>query len=60
MNQTTPEVIVVTGETAGIDRATAQQFTKCGARIALLAKDEERLEANRLKVEQFGGNNRHH
>jgi short-subunit dehydrogenase len=49
------EVVVITGATAGIGRATARLFAKRGAHIALLARDEERLETTRQEVEQLGG-----
>jgi NADP-dependent 3-hydroxy acid dehydrogenase YdfG len=41
------EVVVVTGASAGIGRAAVQQFARAGARIALIARDPERLEAAR-------------
>ena len=37
------EVIVITGASGGIGRATAQAFAKPGARIALLARGEPRV-----------------
>ncbi|HJW57254.1 MAG TPA: SDR family oxidoreductase [Burkholderiaceae bacterium] len=50
-----PEVVVITGATAGIGRAAVQEFARHGASIALLARDHERLEAARAEVEQLGG-----
>jgi NADP-dependent 3-hydroxy acid dehydrogenase YdfG len=50
-----PEVVIITGATAGIGRATARLFAQQGAHIALLAREEERLEATRREVEQLGG-----
>jgi NAD(P)-dependent dehydrogenase (short-subunit alcohol dehydrogenase family) len=55
MKRLAPEVVVITGATAGIGRATAQTFARHGALIALLARDDERLEATRLEVERLGG-----
>jgi short-subunit dehydrogenase len=49
------EVVVITGATAGIGRATARLFAQQGASIGLLARDEERLEATRREVEELGG-----
>ena len=38
---------MVTGATAGVGRAIVEEFARHGARIALLARGEERLEATR-------------
>ena len=46
--------VVITGGTAGIGRATARRFAQDGARIALLARDSDRLEATRKELEQYG------
>ncbi|MBW3603466.1 MAG: SDR family oxidoreductase [Actinobacteria bacterium] len=46
--------VVITGGTAGIGRATARRFAQDGARIALLARDSDRLEAARKELEQLG------
>jgi NAD(P)-dependent dehydrogenase (short-subunit alcohol dehydrogenase family) len=48
------EVVVVTGASAGIGRATVRQFARSGARIALVARDPERLEAARAEAERLG------
>ncbi len=55
MKNKKPEIVVITGASAGIGRATARAFAGRGAHIALLARDEERLEATRQEVEQLGG-----
>src|SRR4029079_965068 len=39
------EVVVITGASAGIGRATAQAFAKRGAKIALIARGRGGLEA---------------
>ncbi len=50
-----PEVVVITGASAGVGRATARAFAKRGARIGLIARDRERLEAAKRDVEELGG-----
>lgn len=40
-----PRVVVVTGASAGVGRATVRRFARDGGRIALLARDPTRLEA---------------
>jgi NAD(P)-dependent dehydrogenase (short-subunit alcohol dehydrogenase family) len=49
------EVVMITGASAGIGRAAAQAFAKRGAKIGLLARDRQRLEAARAEVEALGG-----
>ena len=50
-----PEVVVVTGASAGIGRATALAFARRGAYIGLLARGQAGLEAARQEVEALGG-----
>jgi short-subunit dehydrogenase len=50
-----PEVVVITGASAGNGRATARLFAKDGARIGLLARGREGLEGARRDVEALGG-----
>jgi NAD(P)-dependent dehydrogenase (short-subunit alcohol dehydrogenase family) len=54
MNDTS-EVVVVTGASAGVGRATVQKFAKKGAHLALLARGRDGLEAARKEVKQLGG-----
>jgi len=49
------EVVVITGASAGIGRATAHAFAKQGACIGLLARSREGLEAAQKEVEALGG-----
>ena len=48
-------VIVVTGASGGIGRATAKLFAERGATLALLARGEEGLHGARQEVEALGG-----
>lgn len=49
------KVVVITGASAGVGRATARRFAKDGAQIALLARGRDGLEAAQKEVEEFGG-----
>ena len=49
------KVVVVTGASAGVGRATARAFGKRGDRVALLARGEDGLEGARDEVESVGG-----
>jgi NAD(P)-dependent dehydrogenase (short-subunit alcohol dehydrogenase family) len=48
-------VVVVTGESAGVGRATARAFGRRGDRVALLARGEEGLRDACQEVESAGG-----
>ncbi|MGH7231824.1 MAG: SDR family oxidoreductase, partial [Nitrospiraceae bacterium] len=50
-----PEVVVVTGASAGVGRATVRAFAKQGSHIGLLARGREGLEGARREVEEVGG-----
>jgi len=50
-----PEVVVVTGASAGVGRATARAFAKQGAHLGLIARGREGLEGARADVEKQGG-----
>jgi NAD(P)-dependent dehydrogenase (short-subunit alcohol dehydrogenase family) len=52
---TAPQVVVVTGASAGIGRAVARAYGARGARIGLLARGRDGLEAARREVEAAGG-----
>jgi NAD(P)-dependent dehydrogenase (short-subunit alcohol dehydrogenase family) len=49
------EVVVITGASAGVGRATAQRFAKEGVRIGLIARGIDGLEGARKDVEKLGG-----
>ena len=49
------EVVVVTGASAGVGRAVAVEYGRHGARVALLARSRERLDAACREVEAAGG-----
>ncbi len=49
------KVVVVTGASAGVGRAVAAEFARQGARIGLIARGRERLEATKREVEELGG-----
>jgi short-subunit dehydrogenase len=48
-------LVVVTGASAGVGRAVVREFAQEGARIGLIARGKERLEAAARDVEQAGG-----
>ncbi len=50
-----PQTIVITGSSAGIGRATAHEFAKRGARIALFARNIDALNGAKREVEALGG-----
>lgn len=51
----TQKTVVITGGSAGIGRAIANEFAKTGAKILLIARGIERLEQAKAQVENFGG-----
>lgn len=48
-------VVLVTGASAGIGRATARAFGRAGARVGLLARGRDGLEAAKREIEADGG-----
>lgn len=50
-----PEVVVITGASAGVGRATARAFAQRGANIGLVARGRDGLEGARRDVENAGG-----
>jgi short-subunit dehydrogenase len=49
------ETVVVTGASAGLGRAIANEFAKRGAQVALLARGQQGLDAAAAEVEAAGG-----
>lgn len=49
------QVVVITGASAGIGRATARAFAARGASVGLIARNAEALEAAKKEVEARGG-----
>jgi NAD(P)-dependent dehydrogenase (short-subunit alcohol dehydrogenase family) len=49
------QVVVITGASAGVGRATVRRFADEGASVALIARGRERLEAAAREVEAAGG-----
>jgi len=48
------ETVVITGASAGLGRATAREFGKHGARVALLARGTDGLEGAKKEIEKLG------
>jgi len=51
----TSEVVVITGASAGVGRATAQAFGKRGAKVGLIARGKDGLDAAKREIEEAGG-----
>jgi short-subunit dehydrogenase len=54
-DETRPEVVVVTGASAGVGRAVAQRFAREGAKLGLIARGEAGLTGAGRDVEAAGG-----
>lgn len=55
MDERKTEVVVITGASAGVGRAAVRAFAKENARIGLIARGKDGLEAAREEVEKLGG-----
>jgi NAD(P)-dependent dehydrogenase (short-subunit alcohol dehydrogenase family) len=49
------EVVVITGASAGLGRATAREFGRRGAKVGLIARGVEGLKAAKQEIESSGG-----
>lgn len=49
------EVVVITGASAGLGRATAREFGGRGAKVGLIARGIDGLEAAKREIESAGG-----
>jgi short-subunit dehydrogenase len=49
------KVVVVTGASAGVGRATALAFGKMGMSVGLISRNQERLESLKKEIEALGG-----
>jgi Short-chain dehydrogenases of various substrate specificities len=49
------EVVVITGASAGLGRAAARQFGRHGAKVGLIARGIDGLEAAKREIESAGG-----
>ena len=50
-----PEIVVITGASAGVGRATVREFAQRGCWIGLIARGSAGLEESRAEVEAAGG-----
>ena len=55
VNNKKPEVIVITGASAGLGRAIVRRFAQEGAHIGLVARGRDGLEGAKKDVEELGG-----
>ena len=50
-----PEVVVITGASAGLGRAIARDFGEHGASVGLISRNQDRLDSAKKEIEQGGG-----
>jgi NAD(P)-dependent dehydrogenase (short-subunit alcohol dehydrogenase family)/thioester reductase-like protein len=49
------KVVVVTGSSSGIGKATALKLAEAGAKVILVARGEEKLAATKAEIDRLGG-----
>ncbi len=49
-----PEVVVISGDTAGVGRAVARRFARQGAKLAILARGRDELRSAAVEVVTLG------
>lgn len=54
MDERTPPIVVISGSSAGVGRATAHRFAAAGYRVGLLARSERALADTAQELEQLG------
>jgi len=54
MSEAKAPIVVVTGGTAGIGRATVREFARSGYDVAILARGQDGLDATRREVDEMG------
>lgn len=54
MKEKQKDTVVITGASAGLGRSIALEFAKHGARVALIARGQERLEDAKREIEKNG------
>ena len=54
MREDKAPIVVVTGGTAGIGRATVREFARNGYDVAILARGPDGLDATKREVEEMG------
>jgi NAD(P)-dependent dehydrogenase (short-subunit alcohol dehydrogenase family) len=55
LRASSPQVVVITGASAGVGRAIVHRFASAGWRIGLIARDAEALDEVKREVEERGG-----
>ena len=55
MSRKQPRTVILTGASAGVGRATARLLGREGARVGLIARDPQQLEATARDVREAGG-----
>ena len=48
------KVVVITGSSAGVGRATAREFAKHGCSVGLIARDQQRLDEAAVEMRELG------